>query len=168
MGIMLPKEVNIDEVSATHADGVLTLTLPKKVTPAKQIKIEKAVPKVTPARCSPTRKAGVLAQIRDGVQPKKTPGPQPRAPPPTEPNEPMHTESDDEGAQWEVVKELAENIDAAILQELADMGFEDTALNTALLAKHAGSINATVKELVARRRAAVKSDKEAAAIAAAG
>merc|ERR1712146_3994 len=90
-------------------------------------KIEKAVPKAPPARCSPTRKAAVLAQIRDGVQLKKTPGPQPYVP-----------DSDDEGAQWEVVKELAENIDAAVLKELADMGFEDSALNTALLEKHAG------------------------------
>merc|ERR1712023_14589 len=98
---------------------------------------------------------------------KATPGPLPRDAPPAvadEPSEPTHIEPDDEGGQWEVVKELAENIDAAILQELDDMGFTDRTLNAALLAKHGGSVKATVKELVAMRRAQVKSDKEATAI----
>merc|ERR1711998_298541 len=49
--IVLPKNVDVDAACAVHADGLLTITLPRKVVPPMQIKIKPAQPPAsTPAR----------------------------------------------------------------------------------------------------------------------
>lgn len=135
--ILLPKDVDVDQMSAQHADGLLTVKVPKKLTPApKPIKIVKAP---APDTHPPPAAAS-------------TSEPPPTTPTAAAPSSPPTTE-------WEVVKESAKSVDDAMLADLDEMGFTDRAHNAALLAK-LGSLKAVVKELVAEQRAPRESGKQ--------
>merc|ERR1711998_182946 len=110
MGIMLPKDVDVDAASAQHADGLLTVKVPKKLTPApKPIKI-------------------VKADSTSSSEPPST------APPASEPmpTKPAALVGGGQIPESEVVKETSESVDA-MLTDLAEMGFTDRAYNASLL-----------------------------------
>jgi len=144
--ILLPKDVDVDKMSAQHADGLLTVKVPKKLTPApKPIKIVKApAPDTDPSAATSTSEP-----------PPTTPTDAAPSSPPTTPAA-VADHAGRQSPEWEVVKESAKSVDDAMLADLAFMGFNDRAHNAALLAKH-GSLKAVVKELVADRRTSLES-----------
>jgi len=174
--IFLPTDAAVDAATAAHADGLLTITVPRKQgPPPKTIHIApaaatpSAATPAPPARCDPEKKRVLLSQIRTGVELKKTaPAPTASATPPVAPvllaptptrastptpaeapeAEPAAAAAEDSTSEWE---EVAESLDAACLASLEEMGFTDAALNAAMLAKH-GSVKGAVKELVALRK----------------
>lgn len=168
--IYLPEDAAVEGTTAAHADGLLTITVPRKQRPPpRHIRIAPpaaAAPSATgagptPAHCDPEKKRVLLSQIRSGVAlkkaapPKTSSGPvvvqgaavEPavaKSPQPEPQPEPAAADS----SEWE---EVAENLDETILQELEELGFADKALNATMLAKH-GSVKGAVKELMALRK----------------
>merc|ERR1719164_159498 len=77
--IYMPNDAAVDGATAAHADGLLTITVPKKQgPPPKTIRIApaaatpSAAPPAPPARCDPEKKRVLLSQIRSGVELKTT------------------------------------------------------------------------------------------------
>jgi len=133
----LPKTADVALATATHVDGILSITLPARPVPeATPIKISAAPTEEQEAAKAGPSESGVAAAAIS---------------PPPAPLTPSEAEEQAPAAE-KVAKEeewLAEW--DTMLDDLAEMGFNDRESSRAALAKHSGSIKAAVKELVTSR-----------------
>jgi len=123
----LPRDANATKAIATHIDGLLTIELPVQAPAVTAIKISAPVDAHGPNKGAASEQSVRLPQA--GTDSTAEPAPKGDA-------------TDEWPAEWDMM-----------LDDLAEMGFEDRE-SREMLAKHSGSLNATVKELISRRRAA--------------
>lgn len=132
----LPYDADATAATATHVDGILSVTLPTRPTPdATAIQITTA-----PTEEVKTDKAGsgdgkTLEAGKVAGEAGPSSNEVPKAAPKAE-----EMAAEEWLAEWDTM-----------LDDLAEMGFDNHASNRAALAKHSGSIKRAVKELVASR-----------------
>lgn len=129
----LPRSADATAATASHIDGLLTIELPVLARAITSIEISTF--EETDVKTDVKADDGAASQQSAPEPPAETVGTAESESKQNEPEEPWL-------AEWDTM-----------LDDLAEMGFEDRESSREVLAKHAGSLKLAVKELVSRRAA---------------
>jgi len=134
----LPNDADLAAATASHVDGILSVVVPTKLAPeATQIKISStAAEEAEEVKAKISSTAAEALKTAEGDESASATSAQPEHP----------TPDDEKAATEEWLSEWD-----TMLDDLAEMGFDNRESSRAALAKHSGSIKRAVKELVMSR-----------------